>query len=364
MTIRIGIATSILNLVVVTIICVVAVNFFLYKKLASVISKRTTKAADSRKKLVVVTGCDTGFGRLLAESLVSSTDLLVLALTLTQASADEFLEKEKKMVRKSDGNSIHQQLFAFPCNVTSDSDVAAMKSYAGKILQTEEAVLYAIVNNAGIANPGDFLWFPDTKAHQTTMDVNFFGMLRVTHALLPIMIANSTASLSPRILNLSSVCGTTASPSNSAYCASKFAVEAWSDSLRIELAPFHISVTKIRPGQVKTKIQSDYFVRLIQNYNSAPTEVRTLYGKEDYEQKLLDVKKITVDSDASQQRMSDPSLVVVGLQDILLLDSQIAASYWMGADAYTLWKSLYVMPSNVVEAVKTAMLHISPILNQ
>jgi NAD(P)-dependent dehydrogenase (short-subunit alcohol dehydrogenase family) len=79
-------------------------------------------------------------------------------------------------------------------------------------------------------------------------DVNVFGALRMIRAVAPHMRQQGAG----RIINLSSIAGRLATPVNGAYSASKFAVEALSDSLRWELAPFGIQVVLIEPGSIKT----------------------------------------------------------------------------------------------------------------
>jgi 3-oxoacyl-[acyl-carrier protein] reductase len=199
-----GSLASAANLAIFWSICVVACSHYGLKQLKSSFQSRSTPEKDERKKLIVISGCDRGIGRLLAEKLQQSTEYIALALTLTKEAAQELKDL---------------QIYSFQCNVTSEKDVKAMKAYVETIVEKEKAVLYTIVNNAGIADPGDFAWFPDINIHKRVMDVNYFGQLRVTQALLPIML-RTTPLVGGRILNMSSVCGTSASPANSAYNAS------------------------------------------------------------------------------------------------------------------------------------------------
>ena len=118
-----------------------------------------------------------------------------------------------------------------------------------------EAVLAAhgkvtiLVNNAGVALGGqfsqisldDFAW---------VMDINLWGVVRTTHAFLPILRTQPTA----QIVNLSSIFGIIAPAGQTAYSASKFAVRGFSESLRAELATTGVGVTVVHPGGVATAI--------------------------------------------------------------------------------------------------------------
>jgi NAD(P)-dependent dehydrogenase (short-subunit alcohol dehydrogenase family)/catechol 2,3-dioxygenase-like lactoylglutathione lyase family enzyme len=341
-------AATIGNFAIFMTISVVSISLHYYKQLITT-TLRSKLPEDKRKKLVIISGCDQGFGRLLAEQLFDATEHVVLALTLTKAAANE-------LNASSDG----KRLFAIQCDVTSEKDIEGMKKYAGNLMQEENIVLHTIVNNAGIADPGDFVWFSDISVYQKVMDVNFFGQLRVTQALLPLMLRTSkTLPEGARILNMSSVCGTSASPSNSSYAASKFAIEAWSDSLRIELKPFNISVVKIRPGQIDTQIQKDYAINLLKNYARAPTAIRELYGGDKYSDY---VKSFFEGLSISGMKIPKASLVVDALMDMMSIDkSKLEPYYWIGQDAQTLWRALHSLPTAVTDTMKSTFLTMAPI---
>ncbi|GAX28863.1 11-cis-retinol dehydrogenase [Fistulifera solaris] len=285
--------------------------------------------------------------RLLAEQLATSTDFVVVALALTSKTVTEL----RALLAK--------QHLVLQCNVTNETEVTQMAWAVEELLSREpNTFLFAIVNNAGMADPGDFLFDPSLKTYRTVMDVNFFGMLRVTQALLPMMLR--TTKHGARILNMSSVCGAVASPGNSSYNASKFAVEAWSDALRTELAPFHIVVTKVRPGQNRTQIQVDWQTNYVKNFDAAPANVQELYGGETFRNKVL---RIFQDGEKqSSAIIGEPSMVVETLRGILTLPShKIQPYYWVGSDANTLWRALSLLPVVVADTVKRNVLHFSPV---
>lgn len=370
---RPSIITSVLNAAVYSTICVVAYQMYNYQRVKKTVpysssgsssspapsrkKKNLKQVFPSKKKLIVVTGCDRGFGRMLAEVMTSppgdltskkkkipfQDSYIVLALTLTEDGAKDLLTRI--ITKQSTG-----QLFAMKCDVTKDTDVAKAAEYASRLLEHHQAILYGICNNAGIADPGDCLFFDTVDVYRKVMDVNYLGQVRVTQSMLPLMMRTSQV-YGGRVINLSSVCGKVASPGNSSYNASKFAVEAWSDSLRIELVPFGIDVTTIRPGSVKTEIQGEWRKNYMKNLSSAPDIVREYYGNEAFD------SYVQAQFDNAQDNFNPPSIVVDALVDLLTLrpDTKLEPHYWIGNDSRTFWKALSDLPAKVSDVIKVAL---------
>ena len=127
------------------------------------------------------------------------------------------------------------------------SDADSIERARVEVAMQPGIVLRALVNNAGIglAGPLELLPLADIRRQ---LEVNFIGPLAVTKAFLPQLRAARG-----RLINVTSICGKFASPFGGAYAASKFALEAASDALRVELAPFGIRVIVIEPGAIKTQ---------------------------------------------------------------------------------------------------------------
>ncbi len=106
--------------------------------------------------------------------------------------------------------------------------------------------LHGLVNNAGVAVAGP-LEFLDAEALREQLEVNVVGQLRVTQAALPALRRSGG-----RIVNVGSISGRSALPFLGAYAMSKFAFEAMTDSLRMELRPWGIHVAIVEPGTIKT----------------------------------------------------------------------------------------------------------------
>jgi len=178
--------------------------------------------------------------------------------------------------------------------------------------------------------------------------VLFSSIYLLYAVLLPTMLETSMKlSTEPRIIYLSSVCGVVAPPANSTYNASKFAVEAWSDSMRIELEPFHIKVVKIRPGQTNTQIQSDWGTTYLANFAKAPLRIQELYGGVAF---VMGVKEILAGMGDSA---APPSMVVdVLVKTLTAPHSKLKPAYFVGNDAHGLWRALEALPSHIVDSIK------------
>lgn len=117
-----------------------------------------------------------------------------------------------------------------------------------RILDAEGAV-DVLVNNAGLMFTG-FAEDIDEASLRAQFDTNFFAVVALTLALLPAMRERRHG----RVINVSSIAGRSAIPNLSAYCASKFALEGWSESLRHELIPYEVFVSLVEPGLFPTEI--------------------------------------------------------------------------------------------------------------
>lgn len=136
-----------------------------------------------------------------------------------------------------------EAMVMLPMDVTSETSVKdAIREIAAR-----EGRLDIVVNNAGFGYAGP-LECATTEEAQRQFDVNFFGVLRVCRAVLPAMRAQRAGY----IVNIGSIAGVIAVPFHGLYCASKFALEGWSEALRLEASPFGVRVSIIEPGDFQT----------------------------------------------------------------------------------------------------------------
>ena len=133
--------------------------------------------------------------------------------------------------------------------------------------------VWGLVNNAGIVVAGPLEFLPG-DALREQFEVNVFGALALTQAFLPLL-----RSARGRIVNVSSVNGRLASPFSGAYAGSKFAFEALSDALRLELAPAGVTVVVVQPGAIATPIWETSRQRAMDLLARYPKDAWTHYGK-------------------------------------------------------------------------------------
>lgn len=190
-------------------------------------SKKTNK-----KQQVLITGASTGIG-------------YATALYLDKIGFKVFAGVRKE----EDGQNLSQNASSNLTPVILDvckKESISKTFYA--ISQQLGSDSFNLVNNAGLSlnGPLELLPLNDIKK---IIDVNIYGLLSVTKSFLPLIRKNKG-----RLVNISSGHGLLAVPDKSVYAASKFAVQAISDSLRVELRPFGVSVSNVVVGKVNTNV--------------------------------------------------------------------------------------------------------------
>ncbi|KAI8819356.1 uncharacterized protein EV422DRAFT_534431 [Fimicolochytrium jonesii] len=194
-------------------------------------------------QVVIITGCDTGFGRDVALQLSASPySAIVYATCLTDAAV-----KDYERIKTEQGGRYSSTLRPRQLDVTNWADV---QKFAAKIEEECPEGIFCVINNAGINLGGLFSW-TEVSEFQKVMDVNYMGTVHMMKALLPSLLRyvrkNPNSVLAPRIVNIASVAARTVAPILAAYCPSKHAVEAVSSAARMDLAPLGIRVAVIEP---------------------------------------------------------------------------------------------------------------------
>ena len=132
--------------------------------------------------------------------------------------------------------------------VSGDLSDAAVRQRVIEAARASLGGLDLLVNNAGVGSMG---LFEDSSPEylRRVMEVNFFSLVEMTRLALPLL----RAGVRPMLVNVSSILGHRGVPHSSEYCASKFAVQGFSESLRAELAPHGIDVLVVSPGTTETE---------------------------------------------------------------------------------------------------------------
>jgi short-subunit dehydrogenase len=185
----------------------------------------------------VVTGAASGIGAALAIALAARGSNLVLL----DRDAD-------RLAGVTDGIRAAHPGLAVATYVADLSDDEATATVAAELAAAHPETTL-VVNNAGVALGGRFDQVT-LEEFDWVMAVNFRAVVRLTHALLPVLKAHPGSHL----VNVSSVFGIMAPAGQAAYSASKFAVRGFSESVRHELAENGVGVTVVHPGGIKTRI--------------------------------------------------------------------------------------------------------------
>lgn len=168
-------------------------------------------------------------------------------------------------------NAIGATVVPVRLDVTEADDIAAAAAVVDE--HAGDDGLHAVVNNAGIAVGGPLEFLP-IDALRTQLEVNVIGQVAVTQAMLP-----AVRRARGRIIFVGSIAGRSALPFVGAYAASKFALEAITDALRVELQPFGIHVSIVEPGVIATPIWERSLDMGNRNLEASPPELTTYYGR-------------------------------------------------------------------------------------
>ncbi len=188
----------------------------------------------------IVTGASGGVGRAIAIELARQGANLVLV-----ARRAEQLRAVADEISQTGGRA---------AVVAGDITDPQVRQEVIAKAQAEFGGLDLLVNNAGVGAIGRFD-VADEARFRRVFEINFFAAAELTRAAIPVL----RSGRHPMIVNIGSVLGLRATPQNSEYCASKFALRGWSESIRIELASVGIDVLLVSLGPT----QSDFWDHLV-----------------------------------------------------------------------------------------------------
>ena len=184
---------------------------------------------------VVVTGCDSGIGAGVVATLVAE-GAAVIACVYTADGVERMKQTGAQHVLRFD--------------VT---DAAAIENAAATINEATGGSLWGIVHNAGMVLPG-FIEYQLIETYRRIMEVNCFAAVQLTQPLIPMLKASTG-----RVVIVSSVDGVVSLPGNAPYDASKFAVEAYADALRVELSFWNVHVAVVNPSHDENAVGDGIF---------------------------------------------------------------------------------------------------------
>ena len=187
-------------------------------------------------KIAIVTGSSSGFGFLTSLELAKQGFQVMATM--------RNMEKKAELIERAELAGIADRIEIYELDVTSEASIRRLRNCIE--MQGRVDVL---VNNAGYAGAGFVEDIPIDEYRQQ-FETNVLGVIAVTQTVLPFMRKQGNG----KIITISSISGKMGFPGLSPYVSSKFAIEGWSECLRLELKPFGIDVSLIEPGSYKTNI--------------------------------------------------------------------------------------------------------------
>lgn len=226
-------------------------------------------------KVVIVTGASAGIGEATSRRLARAGATVVMT-----ARRQDRLDELKREIESASGRA---------CAIAGDVTSASDRSRWVNETIREFGRIDALINNAGYGQRGPIEIVP-VESIRRNFETNLFSLIALTQLVIPVMRAQESG----RIVNISSVAGRIARPLSSVYDATKHALEAISDGLRGELAPFGIKVVLIEPGFITTEFlgvanenareiieQAGPYAGSFEKMSSAVQRLRKLAGRPD-----------------------------------------------------------------------------------
>ncbi len=269
--------------------------------------------------VALITGCSTGIGL--------ETSLLLARQGYRVFATMRDLKKSSSLRQAAVGLSLEILQLDVDKPASVKKAVSAVLKKAGSI--------DVLINNAGWGAFGATEEFTDKEIH-AQFETNLFGLLRVTRAVLPAMRDQKSG----RIINVGSLAGKMTFAGIGLYCATKYAVEAVTESLRLEVRPFNIQVGLVEPGVIETRFKDNR------------RKAQTFFQEKSAYQPVME--KVFAWSNERAKGAPGPEKVA-GTILKALRDRRMALRYALGFDAVWYPVAKWFMPSFVYELVMRRM---------
>ena len=253
------------------------------------------------QKVWLITGASSGFGKSLAEAVIANGDIAVITarrLDRLQAIAQGHEDR------------------ALPLAVDVTDAAARDKAVADTLARFGRIDVLANVAGRGVAGACEEFSLDQLREQ---MELNFFAAAEMTRAVLPQMRKQGAGN----ILTVSSIAGLVAMNAAGPYCAAKFAIEGWTESLAIEAKPLGIHVTLVEPGAFRTEFAGNANMRPVQSIDAYRPMV------EPFETYL---------QESAGKQMGDPAKAAQRMLEVVASDAP-PVRLMLGRDAYSIWES-------------------------
>lgn len=269
---------------------------------------------------ILVTGSSGGFGELITKTLAKDGHNVFATM---RGIGEKNVTAAGKLVEWARSESLSVEVLEL--DVTSQDSVDTAIT---KVLSSADH-LDVVVNNAGIASRGPIESFTVAELHHV-FDVNTFGSLRVNKAVLPGMREQKSGL----IIQVTSSLGRLVMPMGNAYGASKFAMEAFAESLHYQLKPFSVDVAIVEPGAFPTSVMDNALVgtesRILAAYNAVSNTRPNMPENPSDPQDIADAVKLLVDLPSGQRplRTVVGSIFTAGVEELNRATEKTTKELW------------------------------------
>lgn len=285
-------------------------------------------ANDRGQQIIVITGASTGIGR-------------ACALHLDQLGFRVFAGVRRDADGAALQSAASDRLTPLRIDVTDGATIAAARDQVGAAASGRG--VFGLVNNAGVGVGGPLEFVPlDDLRRQ--FEVNVIGQVAVTQAFLPML-----RQARGRIVNIGSIAGRMATPFIGPYSASKFALEAINDALRVELRPWGIAVAIVEPGSIATPIWEKGKETSKQVSDDLSPEGRELYGA---------AVSSLLETMAEFEKRAVPAERVAKAVTHALLSKRPKTRYLVGTDARLQAALAAVVPDRITDRLIARQMHL------
>lgn len=239
-----------------TILCVAGTCFI-------ILYRNVDKITPCRKDVIFITGCDSGLGYSLVQQLADMRFTVIAG----------FLNLKSKGAQHIKELYADDQVIPVNLDLTDPDNITQIVKYVEMLIGANNLRLHAVINNAGIMVFGEFEWLTEKLIAQQ-LNVNLMGTLLLSKAFCPLMRKDKG-----RFITISSHCALATLPGLSVYGATKAALAAWSDGLRVEMNKYGVKVITVIPGSFTTQsnIMANQMKYAYEMHESFTKEQKTFY---------------------------------------------------------------------------------------
>ena len=215
---------------------------------------------NNSKKIILITGATSGIGEATAKILSENYNLI-----LCGRRENRLLEIQQTLSNKT-------EILTLNFDISNRNDVHDSINS----IPDEWKHIDVLINNAGNAHGLDFIDEGEVDDWDKMIDINVKGLLYISKEILKIMVSNNSG----HIINIGSIAGKEVYQKGNVYCASKFAVNALSDGMRVDLVDKNIKVSQVNPGLVNTEFSKVRFKNDLDKAKSVYSGIDPLYAED------------------------------------------------------------------------------------